>query len=234
MRRQLVILDLDGTLCDYKSARPYGRAAIRDELETARVSAHDFAVALDEAGTELKGGLEAGLTKQLEYNAARFRLCMRRLGVREAGSPRLAAAVQRKYEDGILDHIRWMEGAEAGFHAVAARHRTAVLTNGAVRLQREKVIRLGIEHHIEDTLFISDETGLIKPDVRAFHNVLERLGTRPEDAVMVGDSLRKDITPAVAVGMRAILVTPRPVAHWHGESLRTVGQLPTLLDRGLA
>jgi HAD superfamily hydrolase (TIGR01509 family) len=52
----------------------------------------------------------------------------------------------------------------------------------------------------------SEETGLRKPDERFFMKMLENSDFRPDEIMMVGDSIRLDIAPAVKLGMRAVLV----------------------------
>ncbi|MFA6376090.1 MAG: HAD family hydrolase [Candidatus Paceibacterota bacterium] len=48
--------------------------------------------------------------------------------------------------------------------------------------------------------------GAKKPDEKAFLAVLEKMQADPEEAMMVGDSLENDILPALALGMKAILI----------------------------
>lgn len=51
------------------------------------------------------------------------------------------------------------------------------------------------------------EDGLpIKPDPAPFGAVCERLGVEPEQAMFVGDSVAKDLTPAKRLGMITVLV----------------------------
>jgi FMN phosphatase YigB (HAD superfamily) len=228
-----VIFDLDGTLCDSTGARMFRSAGIQSELDSAGVSADRFDVAFEAAGAELASSWRTGRITRSDYNAARFRLCAERLGLPLARSPRLLALGQRRFEDGILEHVQWLPRADEGFQAVAARFPVAVLTNGTSRLQRAKVARLGIGPLLGDALFISDESGLLKPDLRAFSDVLARFGAKGETTVMVGDSVRNDTLPAARLGIRAILVSSSDRGQWRGETLRTVGNLPALIARGL-
>src|SRR5690348_11680970 len=50
--------------------------------------------------------------------------------------------------------------------------------------------------------FLSFQTGLMKPDPAFFQHALRTLEIRAEDAVMVGDTYRNDIRPAIELGMR--------------------------------
>jgi HAD superfamily hydrolase (TIGR01509 family) len=58
--------------------------------------------------------------------------------------------------------------------------------------------------------FLSFKTGLMKPDPAFFQLALRALETRAEDAVMVGDTYKNDIRPAIELGMRTVWVLHRP------------------------
>ena len=57
-----------------------------------------------------------------------------------------------------------------------------------------------------DATFFSCDHSRLKPDKKFFHAILKVLGTRPEETVMIGDSIKNDITPARQLGMHAILI----------------------------
>ena len=55
-------------------------------------------------------------------------------------------------------------------------------------------------------IFSPDIAGAQKPDLKAFLAVFEKMKADPEEAVMVGDSLENDILPALALGIKPILL----------------------------
>lgn len=58
-----------------------------------------------------------------------------------------------------------------------------------------------------ETLVISAEEGVAKPDVRLFRRALERLGVGPGPGVVyVGDDLRCDIQPSQRLGLTPVLI----------------------------
>jgi putative hydrolase of the HAD superfamily len=61
-----------------------------------------------------------------------------------------------------------------------------------------------------DCIAFSYETGLLKPDPRMFRLVLENLGVKPWEAVMVGDNLKDDVEAAISLGMKAVLIKRDP------------------------
>ena len=66
----------------------------------------------------------------------------------------------------------------------------------------------------------SAEHGYMKPHRSIFEAALAKAGVQPDQAVMVGDSLKHDIDGALAIGMRAVL-------------LRRSGELPQALPPDL-
>jgi len=57
-----------------------------------------------------------------------------------------------------------------------------------------------------DLVVLSYETGAIKPDKKAFEFVLKKMKVKPNEALMVGDSLRSDIIGSRNVGMNNCLI----------------------------
>jgi HAD superfamily hydrolase (TIGR01509 family) len=58
--------------------------------------------------------------------------------------------------------------------------------------------------------FLSFATGLMKPDPAFFQLALRAVEARAADAVMVGDTYKNDIRPAIELGMRTVWVLHRP------------------------
>lgn len=52
----------------------------------------------------------------------------------------------------------------------------------------------------------SAEVGVRKPDPAIFQLAIDKLGLRPEEITVIGDSYRKDILPAVSLGCKAIWI----------------------------
>ena len=74
----------------------------------------------------------------------------------------------------------------------------------------------------------SRAVGAEKPDAAIFNYALSRLGARPQEAVMVGDSVKRDMAGAKNLGMAAILVwggrqSPPPAEF---NPIETLPQLP--------
>ncbi len=117
----------------------------------------------------------------------------RSLAVRLADRFRAERASHHEVYDDVLPALQ----------VVAGRYDLAILTNGVSEVQRAKLRTAALESFFAVTV-ISGELGLGKPDGRAFDHTLDSLGVRAQEAVMVGDSLARDIVPARARGIAPV------------------------------
>ncbi len=78
--------------------------------------------------------------------------------------------------------------------------------------------------------------GAVKPDPLIFRRALAQMNVQPGEAVMVGDSLARDIRGARAMGMRAVWLSSRDAlppdlaADPHTAVIGTLGELPGRLS----
>jgi FMN phosphatase YigB (HAD superfamily) len=88
----------------------------------------------------------------------------------------------------------------------------------------ETLDRCGVLSVCESASFSSD-CGIVKPSPRPFLNVLTEMQVNPQDAVVIGDSIRRDLGGATAAGIDCILVggAKHPSAF---------GSAPNLIDLG--
>ncbi len=131
-------------------------------------------------------------------------------------------------------HVVFTE-SEQVLHELKKDFRLGLITNGAPDIQGAKIDGSKLASFFE-TIIISGEHGFGKPDLRIFRLALERLKVAPHEAVMVGDSLDRDIVGARDAGIRTVWINRRnrtltdshPVPDVVLMDLR---DLPTLLKR---
>lgn len=136
----------------------------------------------------------------------------------------------------VFDEIGPFPDAVAVLRALrGAGIRVGVLTNGPSDIQRRKLLVSGLGEEL-DSIAISGELGVAKPDPEAFRLALELLGTRPDETAMVGDSLENDVLGGIAAGLAAVVWMPGarqgelpPGAHL----ARELAEVPRLLGLDL-
>lgn len=93
--------------------------------------------------------------------------------------------------------------AEAVLEDLGRDHRLALVTNGAPDVQREKLAGTTLGARFA-AVVISGEVGAGKPDPAIFQAALDAIGVPSAEAVMVGDSLERDVAGARRAGLRSI------------------------------
>ncbi|NPA86390.1 MAG: HAD-IA family hydrolase [Candidatus Diapherotrites archaeon] len=82
--------------------------------------------------------------------------------------------------------------------------RIGVVTDLLAQTQAHKLRALGVSRYV-DFMVTSEETGREKPHPSMFLTALHKARMSPEEAVMVGDNLEKDVLGAKAVGITGVL-----------------------------
>jgi putative hydrolase of the HAD superfamily len=82
-----------------------------------------------------------------------------------------------------------------------------IVTDGPQVKQAEKILRLGLMDYIDPhAIFISDQIGIGKPNVKLYMRACRQLDIWPLEAMYVGDNAPKDVDPPNQLGMTTVLV----------------------------
>lgn len=127
---------------------------------------------------------------------------------------------------------RLLPGARELITALSADYSVALLTNGAPDLQREKIAASGLKSFFK-AIAVSGEHGIGKPKPEIFHRLLSELEASPEEAIMVGNSLERDIAGARNAGLRSIWIRV-PGSEEHAEvasdhTVTALSEIPAIL-----
>lgn len=120
--------------------------------------------------------------------------------------PEKALDIYREYQRRIfLDHIKPYENVEEVLRALHERgYKSAVLTS-RLRTSTERALEhFGLTGYFDAVLTASD-TKIFKPDPALVYLILDMLGSKPEEAVIVGDTAH-DIEAGLASGVFTVLV----------------------------
>jgi len=111
----------------------------------------------------------------------------------------------RKIEEEYWSYVRLDDGVLAIVKSLRRGHRVALLSNCPAPFFRDLVARYGLDELFE-TIMVSAEEGIAKPDPALFTRLLERMGVRPADAVMIDDNAA-NILGAKEAGMEGLHFT---------------------------
>ncbi len=129
---------------------------------------------------------------------------------------------------------RLMPDAKETLTRLSAKYTLGLLTNGAPDLQREKIAASGLAGFFS-VIAVSGEHGIGKPRPEIFHRLAVEAGVEVQEAVMVGNSLERDIAGAQNAGILSIWIKvpgseeQYPVKPHH--TILGLAELPAILEK---
>lgn len=135
----------------------------------------------------------------------------------------------------MLAHpVELIAGVAEVLPALARDYRLLLVTKGDLHHQERKVADSGLEGFFHGVEIVSEK------DSAAYSRVLRRHGAAPQEFVMVGNSLRSDVLPALEIGAAGVYipyaitwahehVEAAPVAAPRFRQLADLRELPPLL-----
>ncbi|WP_047046978.1 HAD family hydrolase [Vibrio mexicanus] len=106
--------------------------------------------------------------------------------------------------------VEAVEGAQEALSQLSAIYDIYIATSAAESSPKEieqAFARVGLDHYIKG-YFCQQNLGLAKRSVEFYQRICQELRIEPEQAIMVGDTLEKDIFPAKKAGLSAIWFNP--------------------------
>ena len=136
----------------------------------------------------------------------------------------------------MLSHpVELLEGVGATLEALSSRHRLLVITKGDLRDQERKLARSGLSAHFERVEIVSEK------NEATYEGIFRRHGIAVQQFLMVGNSLRSDILPVLALGAAAAHVPYHltwaherveevPLADGRFFTLKSLSELPLVIN----
>jgi putative hydrolase of the HAD superfamily len=100
----------------------------------------------------------------------------------------------------LASPIELLEGVDEAVQALAGDVPLILITKGDLLDQETKLARSGLGQHFQGIEIVSEKNR------RAYERVMQRYAVPPDRFVMVGNSLKSDILPALDAGAHAVLV----------------------------
>lgn len=215
-----VCFDLDGTIGGYAGDFGDLLALVRSELMLEQCAMNDFAALVRQ---ELRR--DGPLTIRLVIERTLERLEQRP----QVDLDMLAAEITQAY----AEEVRPAPGAAALLARLDAKGvKLALLSNGAVDMQRAALKRLGFEKHFRVVLISGDrDVATRKPGSRIFSLACAGLETVPERTLMIGNDPVADIEGAKEYGLKAIFIgSDREAEELNVPAVGGIEPLDTLLS----
>jgi putative hydrolase of the HAD superfamily len=204
MKIKAFFFDIDGTLYDHKVAQEYAinelsiianrLTDIPAELFKERFYIiYNEVINLNDAGNINIFNKEIVLEKL--FNISSYKV-----------DKNLIKFLARKYYEKILEKTIAFEDAEQTLIFLKnCGFKIGVISDGLRKIQIKRLKKLRLLN-LFDTIVISEDVGVNKPSPKIFLEAFKRLNVSPQESVMVGDNLVKDLKTAKRLGTLTIWV----------------------------
>ncbi|MEM9514952.1 MAG: HAD family hydrolase [Actinomycetota bacterium] len=98
----------------------------------------------------------------------------------------------------LIEPVQLLPNVPEVLATMSAHTRLVLITKGDLVHQTRKVTTSGLEHHFDDIEIV------LEKDIEMYRRILGRLDVAPERFCMIGNSVRSDILPVMALGGSAI------------------------------
>lgn len=223
-----VFIDLDDTLFDFRASE---KGALARTLRHFGVEPTEAVLLryseINDAQWKL---LERGEISREQVKFRRYALLFEEFGI--ACDP---MAVNDHYMEELSKGHIFIEGAEALLESLFGKYRLYLASNGTAWVQERRLKSADLGRYFEG-IFISQELGYDKPDLRFFEGAFAQIKDfKKEEAVMVGDSLTSDIKGGKNAGLRTLWFNPKSAENQSeikpDYQFARLSELPALLER---
>ncbi len=198
-----ILIDLDDTLWDFKKNSKIAMCEIFNDYELIKYydSFDSFYDTYMTKNHQLWEQYAKGEITKDYLSLERFLYPLRIVGcenvelAKTLGNDFLyRTTMQTNLVDGAVDLLEYLK--QKGYTL-------SIISNGFVEVQYTKLRRSGLLQYFSN-VFLSEEVGFQKPDIRFFQAVLEKLNAKTTECIVVGDNLQTDIEGAQNANIDAI------------------------------
>lgn len=214
-RYQAVLMDVDGTLLDFNKAEVLG---IREVMKAYNVESTEEKEKLyHKINKELWESFERGEIPKQQIMDTRFGVFFEKIGemepelsvvTYEKGQKRffgltkeeLGIQAEKRYRKELDEGAFLIPGALEICRYLAEKYPVYVVTNGVSGTQYKRIQKAGLSPYFKD-IFVSEDAGSQKPQKEFFQYCFSRIpGCKPENMIIIGDSLTSDIKGGCMAG----------------------------------
>ena len=198
-----ILIDLDDTLWDFRRNSKIAMQEIYNDYELNKLydSFESFFEVYTTKNHQLWEQYAKGEITKDYLSLERFLYPLRVVGAEDVElAKRLGedflhrTTLQTNLVDGAIETLEYLK---------SKGYTLSIISNGFIEVQYTKLRRSGLLPYFSN-VFLSEEVGYQKPDIRFFQAVLDRLNATPAECLVIGDNLQTDIQGALNANMRAI------------------------------
>ena len=196
-----VLCDIDNTVLDFDacSKKSMINAFEKFSLEYREEMFNVFY----KKNKELWEAVEKGTLTVPELYEIRWNEIFSLLGIEADG-----VAVEKVFHKGIEEGYEKMDGAEEFLEYLSDKFTVYAASNAPYNQQKTRLKKAGLLDYFKG-LFVSGEIGFQKPTLEFFDYCINALGLKPEEIIIIGDSLTADIKGGITAGLKTCWFNPK-------------------------
>lgn len=202
-----LFFDLDRTLWDFDAAAEVAFERIYDKYDLKSLgipSAHEFHEVYHPLNERLWELYRAEKITKSDLNRTRFEQPLAHYGIHDTA---LADHLSEDYVYWSPRIVRLIPGTMELLEYLKPKYHLHLITNGFQEVQDTKLSLSGMKPYFE-TLTVSEEVGVKKPNPEIFRYALRKANASAEESLMIGDEIAVDIDGARAAGIDQIFFNP--------------------------
>ena len=202
-----IFFDLDRTLWDFDAAAEVAFERIYEQYHLKDLgipNAHEFHEVYHPLNEKLWELYRADKITKDELNRTRFLKPLEHYGIHDVD---LADHLSEDYVYWSPRIVKLIPGTMELLKYLRPKYHLHLITNGFEEVQHTKLSGSGMEPYFE-TLTVSEEVGVKKPNPEIFRYALRKADAIPEESLMIGDEMAVDIDGARAAGIDQLFFNP--------------------------
>ena len=203
-----IFFDLDRTLWDFDAAAEVAFERIYEQYNLKSLgipSAHEFHEVYHPLNERLWELYREDKITKADLNRTRFLKPLEHYGIHDV---ELADHLSEDYVYWSPRIVKLVPGTMELLNYLKPKYHLHLITNGFEEVQDTKLTLSGMKPYFE-TLTVSEEVGVKKPNPEIFQYALNKAHATAEESLMIGDEMAVDIDGARAAGIDTVLFNPK-------------------------
>ena len=226
MRRICIFFDIDDTLLDDRRAVTIAAQAFyKEHTALFTFSSDDFVEAWKRASKKHIQRFLTGECSFQDQRRARLQELCRNQHMSATDIDKLFESYRQHYENNVCPFEDVMPCLSA-----LSDYPMGIISNGDSAQQRRKLQAAGLYGHFQ-TVIISGDIGIHKPDTEIFHEACRQTNYASYDCIYVGDMLETDSKASSSAGMFGVWLnrTGKPPVSPRVVMIRSLEELPGIV-----
>ena len=198
-----LLFDFDNTLVDFHEA---SELAFHKALKDYNIDHVDSYYGIyGKINAKIWSDFEQQLITTEDIRRTRFTLFLKEIGKEDIDG----YAYNAQYLSNLVEFTIIRPEVVAMLERLQGSFKMSIVTNGLKEVQRARLAKCKIDH-LFDSIIVSDEIGVAKPDGAFFEHTMNSIkdSIEKEKILVIGDNLKSDIAGAKSFGLKSCHINP--------------------------